>query len=587
MANQKRPVRSRASKLAKTPTGIRGLDELTGGGFPCGRTTLVVGSPGTGKTLMGIEFAVRGAVEQGEPGVIMAFEETGEELAANVRSLGFDLEKLVVEKRLFVDHVRVERHEIEETGEYDLEGLFIRLNHAVESVGAKRVVLDTIESLFAGLPNPGILRAELRRLFRWLKDKGLTSLITAEAGDRHLTREGLEEYVSDCVILLDHRLVEQVSTRRLRVLKYRGSSHGTNEYPFLITDTGISVLPVTSMAYAPRPASTERIATGIPRLDAMLSGRGYYRGSMILISGTAGTGKTSVAAKFIEASCARGERCVFLAFEEPPTQVIRDMGSIGIDLEKWIRKGNLKFTAPRPVLYGLELHLLSIQKEVEEFKPSVVVLDPITNFTTIGVDKDIRLMYMRLVSFLKNKGITGLFTALTPGGTNLEYTTVGISSLADTWIFLRDIELGGERNRGIYILKSRGMAHSNQIREFLLTDKGIDLLDVYLGPSGVLTGSARAAREEEEKTEIRRQEQEVRRMQASLERKRVEAEAQIARLRAELENGEAELREKLAYAKNGLRAQAEERQAMAASRQADGPAKARPGDGRRPSRGRE
>jgi len=568
--------------LGKARTGIRGLDDVTDGGFPRGRTTLIVGGPGTGKTLMGIEFAVKGAAEYGEPAVIMAFEETGEELAANVKSLGYDLNKLAAARKLVVDHVKIERHEIEETGEYDLEGLFIRLNHAIESVGAKRVVLDTIESLFSGLPNAGILRAELRRLFGWLKDKGMTSVITAEAGNGHLTREGLEEYVSDCVILLDHRMEEQVPTRRLRVLKYRGSSHGTNEYPFLITDTGITVMPVTSLAYSERAAGRERISSGIPGLDAMMGGRGYYRGAMVLVSGTAGTGKTSVAAKFVDAACTRGERAIILAFEESPSQVTRNMNSIGIGLDRWIKKGLLRFYAPRPTVYGLETHLVTMQRQVEDFDPQVVILDPISNFNMVGTRRDVRLMLMRFGTFLKNRGITALFTSLTPGGENLESTTVAISSLADTWIFLRDIELGGERNRGIYVLKSRGMCHSNQIREFVITDKGIDLLDVYLGPSGVLTGSARATQEAEDKARMRRQQQEIANLEADVKRKRLEAEAQIARLRGELERGEIELQQKIAYAQNGLRAQAQERTIMARSRKASGEIpknQARPGRG--------
>ncbi len=586
MAKKKPNAGALGPGLEKAATGIRGLDAVTDGGFPRGRTTLIVGTPGTGKTLMGIEFAVKGAAEYNEPAVIMAFEETGEELAANVKSLGYDLNKLAATKKLVIDHVRIERHEIEETGEYDLEGLFIRLNHAIESVGAKRVVLDTLESLFAGLPNAGILRAELRRLFGWLKEKGMTSVITAEAGNGHLTREGLEEYVSDCVILLDHRMEDQVPTRRLRVLKYRGSSHGTNEYPFLITDTGISVLPVTSLAYSERPASRERVSTGIPRLDAMLGGKGYYRGSMILVSGTAGTGKTSIAAKFVEAACARGERAVFLTFEESPGQVMRNMKSIGIDLDRCIKKGLLKFYAPRPTVYGLETHLVTMQRQIEDLDPKVVVMDPLSNFTTVATTRDVRLMLMRFSTFLKNRGATGLFTSLTPGGENLESTTVSISSLADTWIFLRDIEIGGERNRGIYILKSRGMAHSNQIREFVLSSKGIDLLDVYLGPSGVLTGSARASREAEDRNLIRLQQREIKRLEADVKRKRVEAEAQIARLRGEVERDETDLRQKLAYAKNGLRVQDEDREIMAKSRKADGESAEKPADGKREPRRR-
>ncbi len=570
------------SNLEKASTGIRGLDELTGGGFPKGRTTLVVGGPGTGKTLLGVEFAVRGAADLNEPAVIMAFEETAEELAANVKSLGHDLARLTASKKLIVDHVRVERHEVEETGEYDLEGLFIRLNQAIEKIGAKRVVLDTIESLFAGLPNAGILRAELRRLFGWLKDKGMTSVITAEAGDSHLTREGLEEYVSDCVLLLDHRMEDQISTRRLRVLKYRGSSHGTNEYPFLITDQGITLIPITSLAYSTRPATTKRISSGIPRLDAMLGGGGFYRGSLVMVSGTAGTGKTSLAAKFIEAGCGRGERAIFLTFEESPLQVLRNMRSIGIDLERYVRKGLLKFYAPRPTVYGLESHLSMIQHQVEEFDPSIVVMDPVTTFTAVGPGKEVRLMLLRMISFLKNKGVTSMMTTLTPGGMNLETTTVGLASLADTWIFLRDIEIGSERTRGIYVLKSRGMAHSNQIREFVLSSNGIDIVDVYLGPSGVLTGSARAAREAEDLARGLALRQEVRRLHAGLKRRRAEAEGKIAELHNEYEAERAEFERLLGIAKNGIKAEELGREAMKVRRGADGDWKKAP----TPRRGR-
>ena len=484
--------------MLKTPTGIPGLDEITGGGLPKGRPTLVCGAAGCGKTLFAMEFLVRGATQYNEPGVFMSFEETAEELTKNVASLGFDLNRLAASKRLLIDHVRVERSEIEETGEYDLDGLFIRLGHAIDSIGAKRVVLDTVESLFAGLPNPLILRAELRRLFRWLKDKGMTAVITGEKGDNTFTRHGLEEYVSDCVIFLDHRVTDQLSTRRMRIVKYRGSTHGTNEYPFLIEEKGISVLPITSIGLN-HPVSTQRISTGIPRLDTMLGGKGYYRGSSILLSGTAGTGKTSVAASFVDAACRRGERCVYFAFEESSAQIIRNMRSIGIDLEPWVTKGLLKFHAERPSVYGLETHLLTMHKAINEFKPAVVVIDPITNLISAGNPLDVKSMLTRLIDFLKMNQITALFTTLTSAGGPLEQSEVGISSLADTWLLLRDIEIGGERNRGLYILKSRGMAHSNQIREFLLTDQGIDLLDVYVGPSGVLTGSARLAQEAQEK----------------------------------------------------------------------------------------
>ena len=379
----------------KSPTGIKGLDEITNGGLPKGRPTLVCGAAGCGKTLFAMEFLVRGATQYNEPGVFMSFEETAEELTKNVASLGFDLNRLAASKRLLIDYVRVERSEIEETGEYDLDGLFIRLEHAIDSIGAKRVVLDTVESLFAGLPNPLILRAELRRLFRWLKDKGMTAIITGEKGDNTFTRHGLEEYVSDCVIFLDHRVTDQLSTRRMRIVKYRGSTHGTNEYPFLIEEKGISVLPITSIGLN-HPVSTQRISTGIPRLDTMLGGKGYFRGSSILLSGTAGTGKTSAAASFIDAACRRGERCIFFAFEESSAQIIRNMRSVGIDLEPWVTKGLLKFHAERPSVYGLETHLLTMHKAINEFKPAVVVVDPITNLISAGNPLDVKSMLTRL-----------------------------------------------------------------------------------------------------------------------------------------------------------------------------------------------
>jgi circadian clock protein KaiC len=520
---------------------MKGLDEITDGGLPKGRPTLVCGAAGCGKTLFAMEFLVRGATRYNEPGVFMSFEETAEELTNNVASLGFDLNRLCASKRLLIDHVRVERSEIEETGEYDLEGLFIRLEHAIKSIGAKRVALDTVESLFAGLPNPLILRAELRRLFRWLKDKGMTAIITGEKGDNTLTRHGLEEYVSDCVIHLDHRVTDQLSTRRMRIVKYRGSTHGTNEYPFLIEEKGISVLPLTSLGLN-HPVSTRRISTGIPRLDTMLGGKGYFRGGSILLSGTAGTGKTSVAASFIDAACRRRERCIFFAFEESPAQIIRNMRSIGIDLEPWVGKGLLKFHAERPSVYGLETHLLTMHKEISEFKPAVVVVDPITNLISSGNLFDVKSMLTRLIDFLKMNQITTMFTTLTVGGGSLEQTDVGVSSLADTWLLLRDIEIGGERNRGLYILKSRGMAHSNQIREFLLTDHGIDLLDVYVGPSGVLTGSARLAQEAQEKGGELAYQQDIELKKLNLESKRRALEAQIAALNAELAAGTADMK---------------------------------------------
>lgn len=516
--------------LSKALTGIQGLDELTRGGLPRGRPTLVCGSAGCGKTLLGIEFLVRGATQFDEPGVLLAFEETAEELTENVRSLGFDLDELVRQKKLALDYVRIERSEIEETGEYDLEGLFVRLGYAIDSVGAKRVVLDTIEALFAGLSNTAVLRAELRRLFRWLKQKGVTAIITGERGDGTLTRHGLEEYVSDCVIVLDHRIAEQISTRRLRICKYRGSLHGSDECPFLIDDNGISVLPITSLGLR-HTVSTERISSGVARLDAMLGGGGYYRGTSVLVSGTAGTGKTSIAAQFADAACLRDERVLYMAFEESEGQFIRNMRSIGCDLQPWIPRGLLRFEASRPTLYGLEMHLATMHKHIVEFEPRVVIVDPLTNFTSVGSTTEARSMLMRLIDLLKSKQITALFTSLTAGGDFLEQSEVGVSSLMDTWLLLRSVELGGERNRIMSILKSRGMAHSNQMREFLLTDHGIELLDVYIGLEGVMTGSSRLAQEAREKAASVARKEEIEAKRRELQRAQQALEAQIAAIR--------------------------------------------------------
>ncbi len=526
--------------LAKAPSGITGLDEITRGGLPRGRPTLICGGPGCGKTLMSIEFLVRGATEFDEPGVFMSFEETSEELAENVRSLGFDLDDLVEQGRLALDFVRVERQEIEETGDYDLEGLFIRLGFAIDRIGAKRVVLDTLETLFGGFSNEALLRAELRRLFRWLKDRGVTAVITGERGDGSLTRQGLEEYVSDCVMLLDHRITEQVSTRRLRVVKYRGTSHGADEYPFLINEDGISVLPITS-AGLEHVVSEERISTGIPDLDSMMGGQGYYRGSTVLVSGTAGSGKSSVAAHFASAACERGERCLYLSFEESPAQIVRNMKAIGLDLQQCVDDGNLRFHSARSTMYGLEMHLATLHKLVEEFQPHVVVLDPVTNLMHVGSGRDVNAMLSRTIDFLKMRGITAMLLSLTSGNESLESTGVDVSSVSDTWLLLRDIELGGERNRGMYILKSRGMAHSNQIREFLLTSHGIELVEVYTGPEGVLTGSARLAQEARERATAQTRRLDAERRQRRIEREREVMEARIAAMRAELEAEEQEM----------------------------------------------
>jgi circadian clock protein KaiC len=554
--------------LPKAATGVQGLDEITGGGFPRGRPTLLCGSAGAGKTLLAMEFLIRGATTYNEPGIFMAFEETSEELTQNVRSLGFNLDELGKHNKVAIDYVRVEPSEIEETGDYDLEGLFIRLGAAIDSIGAKRVVLDTIENLFAGLSNQGILRAELRRLFRWLKDKGVTAVITAERGDGALTRHGLEEYVSDCVILLDHRVTEQISTRRLRVVKYRGTHHGTNEYPFLIDEGGFSVLPVTSLGMQ-HEVTDERISSGVPRLDTMLGGRGFHRGSTILVSGTAGTGKTSLAASLVDAACRRGERCLYFSFEESPAQIVRNMGSIGLNLEQWFKKDLLQFHSSRASLHGLEMHLAIIHKIVQEFQPKVVVLDPVGSLIDAGNRRDAQTMLVRLIDFLKEQQVTAFLTNLTSGGTALERTDVDISSIVDTWLFTRDIELNGERNRALYVLKSRGTAHSNQLREFKLTERGIELLDVYVGPEGVLTGSSRLSQEAREEAAALARQQEAERKQRERERKRDVLEARIMALRKEfeLEENEAETLGAEYVARENLIAG--NREVMARSRQAD------------------
>jgi circadian clock protein KaiC len=470
-------------ELPKTLTGIRGFDEITRGGLPTGRPTLVCGGPGSGKTLLALTFLVNGAQQFDEPGVLLTFEENVEEMASDVASLGFDLPELIAAKKLAVDYVRVERSEIEETGEYDLEGLFVRLGYAIRTVGAKRVVLDTIESLFAGLRNDGILRSELRRLFSWLKEQGVTAVITGERGEGLLTRQGLEEYISDAVILLDHRVHDQVSTRRLRVVKYRGSYHGTNEYPFLIDADGLSVLPVSSMALQ-HDAPLERVSSGILQLDEMLGGKGYFRGSTILMSGTAGTGKTSMGAHFLDAACRRGERCLCFLFEESPQQLLRNMRSIGIDLEPWVRTGLLQFHADRPSRYGLETHLATMHRVVADFKPTVTVIDPVTNLMTVGTSADVQAMLTRIIDHLKTENITAMLASLAAGPNAIDRPETTISSLMDTWIVLANEEVAGRHRRGLYVLKSRGMAHSNELREFILTDQGLQVLAAPGPPRG-------------------------------------------------------------------------------------------------------
>ena len=558
--------------FSKSRTGIQGLDELTGGGLPTGRPTLVCGGAGCGKTLLALEFLIHGALRYGETGVFIAFEETAADLAQNVASLGFDLDDLVARRLLVIDHVRVESSEIEASGDFDLEGLFVRLSHAIDGIGARRVVLDTIETLFAGLPNPAILRAELRRLLRWLKDRGVTAIITGERGSEAgaLTREGLEEYVSDCVIVLDHRVVDMASSRRLRVVKYRGSTHGCNEYPFLIDEGGISVLPITSVGLQ-HQASIERVSSGLEGLDAMLGGLGYFRGTSVLAAGTAGTGKTSLAASFAVAAGRRGERVLYFAFEESPSQIVRNMRSIGIDLAPLMAQGLLKIHAARPTLLGLEMHLAVILKEVAAFDPQVVVVDPLSSFVKVGNENDVQRMLLRLVDALKVKGVTSFFTSLMPGGGAQEQTDVAISSLIDTWLLVRDMEVGGERNRGLYVLKSRGMAHSNQIREFSMSSQGIELRDAYVGPAGVLTGSARLSQEAQERSGQLRRDQEILRKQAELASKRGAMEAQIDFIRAEFAALEAAALAVIDQAEVSEERLNQDRHEMAHSRQSETP----------------
>jgi circadian clock protein KaiC len=525
--------------IGKSRTGIDGLDEVTYGGLPKGRPTLLCGSAGCCKTLFGMTFLYNGAVEYGEPGVFLAFEERPEDLIKNVGSLNYDIERLISEKKLAIDHVEIERTKIAESGEYDLEGLFIRLGYAIDSIGAKRVVVDTIETLFGGLENEQLLRSELRRLFEWLKEKGVTAIITAERGEGALTRYGLEEYVADCVILLDNRVHDQLTTRRLRIVKYRGSAHGTNEYPFIIDEEGVTVMPITSSGLE-HEATTERVSTGIPDLDQMLEGKGYFKGSSILVSGMAGSGKSTVAAQFAGSICASGKRCIYFSMEESPDQIIRNMRSIGIDLQKWVDKKLLRFSARRPSLFGLETHLAIMYRDVTDFEPAAVVIDPMSALLNAGASNDVHSMMLRLVDFLKSRDVTALFTNLGTGAGEVANTEIQISSLMDTWLLLYNRESNGEHNRQLYLLKSRGMAHSNQVREFILSSDGIKLRDAYVGPEGVMTGSARLAQEAKDKASSLIREQEMQRRGRELERKRREISAQIEILQAQLESETAE-----------------------------------------------
>jgi circadian clock protein KaiC len=552
--------------LPKAPTGISGLDEVTGGGLPRGRPTLVCGPAGCGKTLLAMEFLVRGITEYDEPGVFMAFEESAVDLVANVASMGFDLAKLEANGELVIDHVNVIEGELEETGDWDLDGLFLRLGAAIDEVGAKRVVIDTIETLFGAFTNASALRTELRRLFEWLKERGITAVITGERGEGMLTRHGIEEYVSDCVIVLDHRVTEQTSTRRLRILKYRGSLHGTNEYPFLIGETGVSVLPTTSFGLQ-HTVSTERVSTGVPRLDSMLGNGGYFKGSTVLVSGTAGTGKSTLAAKFCDATCRGGERAMYFAFEESEAEILRNMSSVGIDLTPWVEAGQLQFHCFRPSLLGLEAHLFSMQKAVVEFDPAVIVKDPVSDLLRIGSDADVTAMLTRQVDFLKARGVTALFTSLNDGDRG--HPDQHIASLVDTWLRVRTMEGNGEHNRVLYVLKSRGMAHSNQIREFLLTDQGIELADVYVGPQGVLTGSARQAQEALEHADGTARLEDLEQRRAGLARRKETVEAQTAALWRGFED-EADIVERLlTHGSSGVDALAGQRAEQGRLRRAD------------------
>ncbi|MGE5437428.1 MAG: circadian clock protein KaiC [Syntrophothermus sp.] len=531
--------------LPKVLTGIKGLDEITYGGLPKGRPTLVAGAAGSGKTLLAMEFIVRGAQDYNEPGVFVSFEESPEELKANVKSLGFDVDKLIQKKLMDVDYIHVERSEIEVTGEFDLEGLFIRLGYIIDSIGAKRIALDTIESLFSGIDNHAILRSELRRLFRWLKDKGVTAVITGEQGEKSLTRQGLEEYVSDCVIFLDHRIKEQYGTRRLRIVKYRGSLHGTNEYPFLINKTGLSVIPITSVELS-HEVSNEIISTGVETLDEMFKPKGIYRGTTILISGNAGVGKTSLLASFINNTCSKGEKCLYVALEESENQIIRNMNSIGINLQQWVNKGNLQFHITRPTYHSLEMHLALIYQFVEKFKPSAVVIDPISNLTEVASSLEANSLLTRLIDFLKTHKITTMLSNLTSGSdsSDFEDTEIGISSIVDTWLLLRAKESNGERNRTIYILKSRGMKHSNQVREFLLTDNGVKLVEVFVGKDGILVGSARRAQQRVDELRDKQIEEDKINLEKKLKRLKNLKDNQMTALQSDFEKEEEEIKRK-------------------------------------------
>jgi circadian clock protein KaiC len=463
-----------AASLAKAQTGIPGLDEITRGGLPAGRPTLIYGGPGCGKTILAMEFLVHGAQDLDEPGLFVSFEETEAQLLENFSSFGFGLEELIEKKKLKISYVELSRGEIVEAGAFSLDGLLIRLQHGIVEIGAKRVVLDSLETLFSSLSINERLRNEVARLFRWLRDAGVTAIITGERGQEQFTRHGFEDYVSDCVLLLDHRTVGQISKRRMRIIKYRGSGHATNEFPFLIGETGLSVVPITSIDLGHR-ACSERVSTGVKDLDEMLGGEGYFKSTTALITGRSGTGKSSLAAAFALAACERGERCLYFSFEESASQVVRNMRSLGMDLEPWVEQGLLAIRSFRPTFRGLEEHLVSVAEQTSLFDPTCVVMDPTTNFVTVGDEEEVKSMLTRILDLLKRRGTTLVMTALTAGVGTPDQTENPLSSLVDTWIVV-DLELRGNvRHRAIHVVKSRGMEHSHEMRELLMSSRGLSI----------------------------------------------------------------------------------------------------------------
>ena len=554
--------------LKKAPSGIDGFDEITTGGLPRGRPTLVYGGPGCGKTLLGLQFLTIGAEKYGEPGVFLAFEETVDDLKRNVRSLGFDLADLMSRQLLTIEHARIEPAREIGQGDYDLDALFMRLARAIDTAQAKRIVIDSLGVLLHHEPDRAAIRDAFHRLFRWLANRGVTSVVTAEEGENGHSRHGFEEYIADCVVHLDHRIRSQLSTRTLRVVKYRGSSHGTNEYPFLIDEGGVHVLPVTSIGLD-HTVTSERVSSGIARLDHMLGGAGFYRGTTVLVSGTPGSGKSSLAAHYITAACARGERVLAFTYEESPDQVIRNMASIGLDLRRWVDDGLLRFIAARPSMYGLEMHLAVMLKAIDSFAPHSVIIDPISNLVRAGTGTDAQTVVVRLLDLLKTRGITAILTHPTNDAEHVGRTDLAVSSIIDSWILMQTLPTGGERNRTLYILKSRGMAHSNQIREFLMTSTGISLVDVYTGPDGVLTGAARAAREAQSRAEAMLRERQIAQRERAKARRRKTIEAQIATLQEQLSEDESETGLDIAEAKAVVAQLEKDRSAMAKRRRAD------------------